>query len=152
MTVTRSARGGGNGFGWGATGLGVGGVGEDRLYHGGAPGLRVGDTIAPDPERTSHLVDGCATCDARRAGNPLPQDDNDPGRVYVTTDRDYARIYAAGYPDGALYRVEVDRTDMVPSNDPAPSWGVASARVVGVVDRLVRLSAHDRRRLLRRYA
>lgn len=123
---------------------------SERLFHGGAPGLHVGDLIVPDPNRTAHLVDGCPTCEARRAGSPLESDDNDPTRVYVTTDRDYARIYAAGYPDGALYRVEVDG-DMAPSNDPVPSWGVASARVAGVLDRLVRLSDHDLRRLMRRY-
>lgn len=123
-----------------------------RLYHGGPPGLRVGDTITPDPNRTEHLIDGCPTCEARKAGKPLDDDDNDPTRVYVTTDREYARIYAAGYPDGGLYRVEVDETDMVPSNDPVPSWGVLSARVVGVYDALVRLTPRELRRAMRRYA
>jgi hypothetical protein len=126
---------------------------SDRLYHGGAPGLRVGDVIEPRPPGDeSHLLDGCPTCEARRNGEQLAEDDNDPGLVYVTTDRDYARIYAAGYPHGGLYRVEpvgelVDRS----AHDPAPSWGCASARVLAVLDPLVSLSPKRVRSLVRRY-
>ena len=123
----------------------------DRLYHGGPPGLRPGDLITPrQADDTSHLIDGCPTCEARRAGTPLPTDDLDPALVYVTTDRDYATIFAAGYPDGGLYRVETDGP-LTPSPDPVPSWGAPSARVVAVLDPLVRLSAHDVRRFARRY-
>lgn len=121
------------------------------LYHGGAPGLRPGDTITPRRRGDiGHLVDGCPTCEARRAGAPLPDDDLDPTLVYVTTDRDYARIYAAGYPRGALYRVETDEP-LTPSPDPVPSWGTPSCRVVAVLDALVRLTPAETRRAVRRY-
>jgi hypothetical protein len=123
-------------------------------YHGGAPGLRIGDVIEPRPAGDEgHLVDGCPTCEARRRGEPLPEDDNIAELVYVTTDRDYARIYAAGYPRGALYRVEplgdlVDRSE----HDPAPSWGCGSARVLAVLDPLVIMAPKRVRFLMRRYA
>lgn len=123
-----------------------------RYWHGGAPGLRRGDLIAPRPAGdTQHLHDGCPTCEARRTGDPLPTDDNNPSFVYVTTDREYARIYAAGYPRGALYCVEpvgplIDRSE----NDPAPSWGCSAARVLSVYDPIVILSPKRIRQLARR--
>lgn len=126
-------------------------TGAVRYFHGGAPGLRPGDIIEP-ATGTAHLVDGCPTCEARRRGEPLDTDDNDPTLVYVTTDRDYARIYAAGYPRGALYVVEpigelVDRSE----HDPVPSWGCPSARVASVYDPLVNLTDKQIRQLFRRW-
>ena len=123
-----------------------------RYWHGGVPGLRAGDLIAPRPAGDiGHLVDGCPTCDARRAGQPLDADNNDPGSVYVTTDREYARLYAAGYPRGALYRVEpigelVETTGL---KDPYPSWAVPSARVLAVYDPVVELTVKQIRRVER---
>ncbi len=123
-----------------------------RLWHGGAPGLRVGDIIEPRPAGDdSHLIDGCPTCEARRDGEPLADDDLDPSKVYVTTDREYARVYAAGYPHGALYRVEAIG-ELTPSPDPVPSWGCGSARVLAVYDRRVTLTAREVRRATREYA
>jgi hypothetical protein len=124
---------------------------ELRLWHGGVPGLKPGDLIAPDPTRVEHLVDGCDVCEARRRGAPLATDDNDAALVYVTTDRDYARLYAADYPRGDLYRVAVDTDIAVPSNDPLPSWGVPTARVLAVYDRMVTLTPGQLRKW-RRYA
>ncbi|OZC62750.1 hypothetical protein CH276_14110 [Rhodococcus sp. 06-470-2] len=127
---------------------------SERFWHGGAPGLRVGDIIEPRPNGdTSHLVDDCPTCEARRAGNPLTDDDNDSGLIYVTTDRNYARVYAAGYPRGALYRVEpigeaVDRSE----HDPAPSWGYPSARVLAVYDACVTMTPAQMRREQKRFS
>lgn len=124
-----------------------------RYWHGGAPGLKPGDLVEPRAsDDARHLVDGCAVCEARRQGKQLAEDDNNPNLVYLTTDRDYARIFAAGYPRGGLYVVEpvgelVDRS----AHDPAPSWGCAAARVVSVHDRLVVLSGKEFRRLRRRY-
>jgi hypothetical protein len=125
----------------------------ERYWHGGAPGLHPGDLLEPRPrDDTAHLVDGCPWCEARRKGQPVPEDDNDPTLVYVTTDREYARLYADGYPRGALYRVEplgelVDRS----AHDPAPSWGCKAARVLAVYDPVVVLSAQQWRRMQRRY-
>lgn len=126
-----------------------------RYFHGGAPGLREGDLIEPRPhDDTAHLVDRCPTCDARKAGRQAAEDNNDPGLVYVTTSREYARIYAAGYPRGALYVVEpvgelVDRTG---THDPEPSWGCKAARVRSVYDAVVTLSPGELRRAQRRWA
>jgi hypothetical protein len=125
----------------------------ERFFHGGAPGLRIGDFITPrPPDDDQHLVDSCPTCEARRRGEPLATDDNDAAMVYVTTDRDYARIYAAGYPRGGLYRVEpigelIDRSE----HDPVPSWGCSSARVLAVIDPLVYLSQKRVRSMLRKW-
>ena len=122
-----------------------------RLFHGGPPGLRPGDTIEPPAQGdTRHLVDGCPTCEARRAGTPLEGDDLTPGLIYVTTDRDYAAIYAHGYPRGAVYQVTTD-APLTPSADPAPAWSCSSATVTTVIDPLVQRSPHDLRRLSRRY-
>lgn len=122
----------------------------DRYWHGGKPGLRPGDLIEPTTG-DEHLLDGCPVCEARRAGQQLADDPNDPTKVYVTTDREYARIYAAGYPDGGLYVVEpigpMERT----TDDEEPSWAVSSARVLRVYDPLVRLDAKQVRRIVRRY-
>ena len=123
-----------------------------RLWHGGVPGLRAGDLItAPLTDRTEHLIDGCPVCEARRAGKPMSGDDADPARVYVTTDREYARLYAAGWPRGDLYRVEAVG-EMVPTGDAdaAPSWAVESARVIAVYDRCVTLPARKVRAWMRR--
>lgn len=126
---------------------------SERYWHGGAPDLRPGDLISPRPPGDeSHLRDGCPTCEARRAGAQLPDDPNDPGRVYVTTDREYARVYAAGYGDGALYRVE-PIGELIPTRDDGvPSWSCDAARVLSVYDALVRFTPADLGRAIRRYA
>lgn len=109
-----------------------------RYFHGGAPGLKPGDLIEPQPlGEGKHLVDGCATCEARRAGQQLKADDLDASLVYVTTDREYARLYAGGYPRGALYVVD-PIGELTPSPDPVPSWGCSGARVTGTLRRLRR--------------
>lgn len=122
-----------------------------RYFHGGAPGLRVGDRIEPQPlGEGRHLLDGCPTCEARKAGQQLATDDLDPSKVYVTTDREYARFFAAGYPRGALYVVE-PVGEMTPSLDPVPSWGCSAARITGVYDACVRFKPADLRRFRRRF-
>ena len=121
-----------------------------RLWHGGAPGLRVGDRLVPDPTRNGHLVDGCPVCEARRIGVPLPEDDNNPERVYVTADREYARVFAAGWPLGTLYRVVVDVPLDERSNDAMPSWAVPEALIVSVYEKCVRLTPRQFRKLTRK--
>jgi sirohydrochlorin ferrochelatase len=83
-------------------------------------------------------------------GTPLPGDDLDPTKVYVTTNREYARIYANGYPLGALYVVE-PIGELTASPDPVPSWGCSAATVIGVYDACVRLTAAQVRRAVGRY-
>jgi hypothetical protein len=127
--------------------------GDVRLWHGGVPGLKPGDRIEPVDRTgtTAHLVDGCPTCEARKAGVQLSDDTARTDRIYVTTDREYARLYAAGWPRGALYTVQVDG-GMGPTgrDDPAPSWAAPNAVVLAVYDPLVTLTAGQIRRLLRR--
>lgn len=121
----------------------------ERYWHGGAPGLKPGDLITPRPQNdTGHLVDGCPTCEARKAGAQLATDDNNPDWVYVTTSREYARLYAAGYPRGTLYQVEPigEMHDRTGEHDPEPSWGVESARVLVVYDPVVVPTASQWRR------
>lgn len=129
-------------------------MGDLRYWHGGAPGLNPGDLIHPRTGDTRHLIDGCPTCEARRAGQPLDTDHTRTDRIYITTDKDYARIYAAGYPRGALYTVQPvgDLEETTDVDDPAPSWACPSARVLAVYDPVVILTPAHVRRLLRRFA
>jgi hypothetical protein len=127
-----------------------------RLFHGGMPGLKPGGLITP---HAPNVVDGCAICAAKAAGeqpvvkglgvvDPLTER---PDRVYVTSDREYARFYASKYPLGDLYVIE-PVGELEPSGeDHFPSWTVPAARVVSVYDRAVRLTPHQRRTLLRRW-
>lgn len=133
-----------------------------RLWHGGVPGLRVGDLVVPG-ER--HYEDGCPVCAAKAEGrnftvggvvvDPLNVHED---RVYVTSDREYARFYASKYPLGDLYRVEpVWRLgDMSPlvdvgTEDPFPTWAAPAARVEAVYERAVRLTHRQRVTLLERW-
>lgn len=122
-----------------------------RYWHGGVPDLHPGDLITPQPaDHGRHLRDGCPTCAARAAGQPLDSDDNNPAWIYITTDRSYARLCAHGYPRGALYQVEPlgelhDRTD----HDAYPSWDVEAARILVVYDPVVILTGNQERRWLK---
>ncbi len=75
------------------------GVGTVRSwFHGGVPGLQVGDRILPpDQTGTDHTLSGYAPPGASHGGRT--------DVVYVTSRQDSARVFAAIYPDGALYRV-----------------------------------------------
>ena len=126
-----------------------------RLFHGGVPGLRPGDLIVPG-ER--HYVDGCAVCEAKRrgetyrvAGGAVDPVNAHEDRVYMTDDRAYARFYASKYPTGDLYGVEPVGEVQESSEDPFPTWHAASARVVSVLERAVRLTPAQRRTLLNRW-
>lgn len=121
-----------------------------RYFHGGVPGLRPGDLLEPQPlGEGAHLVDGCPTCEARKTGQQLPTDELDPAMIYVTTDREYARLYASGYPRGALYVVD-PVGELTPSPDPVPSWGCPAARVTAVYDAYVVMTEREMLRLQRR--
>ncbi len=127
-----------------------------RYFHGGIPGLKPSSLITPHPP---NVVDGCDICAAKAAGQQPVVDGlgvvdpitERPDRVYLTTDREYARFYASKYPLGDLYVVE-PVGDLEPSTeDHFPSWTCPAARVVSVYDRAVRLTPHRRRTLLRRW-
>lgn len=127
-----------------------------RYFHGGIPGLKPGDLITPHPP---NVVDGCDICAAKAAGrqpvveglgvvDPLTERTD---RVYVTTDREYARFYASKYPRGDLYVVEPVGELEPSTEDHFPSWTVSAVRVRTVYDRYVRLTDKQRRSLLRRW-
>lgn len=127
-----------------------------RYFHGGVPGLTVGDRIVPHPP---HVVDGCQVCAARAAGqqpvvaglgNIDPVTDR-PDRVYVTTDREYARFYASRYWLGDLYTVRPDDPLEPSDEDLFPTWCAPAATVTGIVSRAVRLTDRQRRALVRRW-
>ncbi|MDX2645064.1 hypothetical protein PV341_16125 [Streptomyces sp. PA03-1a] len=127
-----------------------------RYFHGGIPGLRPGDLLTP---HEPNFVDGCPICTAKAAGqqphvpglgivDPLTER---PDRVYLTSDREYARWYASLFPRGDLYVVE-PVGDVEPSTeDLFPSWAVEAARVRTVYDRYVQLTRQQRRALNRRW-
>jgi hypothetical protein len=131
---------------------------ERRFFHGGAPGLKVGDILSPRPaDDQRHLVDGCGICEARRRGAPSDYDrDHNFAAVYVTTDRQVARFFANGYPHGGVYRVEplgeltTDPEQPPWAIDEPVSFAVPQARVLAVLDPLVRVTAKEARRMMRR--
>lgn len=113
-----------------------------RYYHGGVPGLRTGDAVTPPDvsgtTRTlSEYVSGIAEHGTRT------------DVVYATTDRESARTFAAFYPDGALY--EVDLIDEVGPDPDAPDIAVMarSAKVRSVVDPVVLLRSRNPEKWLR---
>lgn len=106
-----------------------------RYFHGGVPGLRTGDLVRP-PADTG--VERTCTAHVVAMGGQARAD-----RVYVTSARDVARVFAALYPDGALYQVE-PVGELVPDPDcrsVGVSWEVPAARVVRVVDPVVLVRA-----------
>lgn len=105
-----------------------------RYFHGGIPGLKPGDLLLP-PDTTG--TERTLTTYGEQLGSNAVRRD----RVYVTTGRDVARVYAAFHPDGALYEVEPDG-DTTPDPDctvPGVSWECPAARVLRVVDPVVLL-------------
>jgi hypothetical protein len=69
----------------------------------------------------------------------------------MTDDRAYGRFYASKYPVGDLYRVEPVGELQESTEDPFPTWHAASAVVVSVAERAVRLTPAQRRTLLNRW-
>lgn len=123
---------------------------QARYFHGGVPGLRSGDLIEPQPfDRGAHLVDGCPVCEARRSGTPSDYDRNHRfDRVYVTTVRFIAKCFAAGYPNGALYRVE-PLGDLEADPEHPDSFAVQAARVLAKIDGYVVMSRSELRGMAR---
>lgn len=123
---------------------------EPIYFHGGVPGLSRGDLIVPG---SPHFVEGCKVCDAHKAGqsHAIEPATKHGDRIYVTTDREYARFYASKYPRGDLYTVEPAGELVASTEDRFPTWHVESARVLGVYDVYVQLSRKQRGALLRRW-
>jgi len=122
-------------------------------YHGGIPGLRIGDLIQPGHERKHR--DGCPYCEARAKGEAHLGIDGlakRPDRVYLTTNRLYAKHYASLYGRGDLYRVEPVGAVEPSTEDTMPTVCAEAARVVSVYERAVLLTMTERRRLNREWA
>lgn len=98
------------------------------FFHGGFPGLAVGDWLLP-PEETG----------TGRRLSRYPEEAGWCARldvVYLSVHQQQARVFAGLYPDGAVYRVEPE-PGVVPVQDPDAPLGCAvmvpRARVVEVV-------------------
>lgn len=149
------------------------------LYHGGRAGLVVGEMIVPAPPHVEDGCPVCvARAQGRtlrvgeyrawlRTLGPRAEpvlaalegaDDFEPvdpprakaDAVYVTSDLAYARWYAAR-SRGDLYRVVTVGPAERSPEDHFPTWTAPAARVVRVIERMVRLQRRDRRALLRRW-
>lgn len=148
------------------------------LYHGGIAGLHPGDDLTPSPPRVTDDCPICRarraglvytvgdyrawlqTMGARAepvlrmladAPDAAPVDPpSGLDAVYLTTERDYARWYAAR-SGGDLYRVEPVGERTASAEDPFESYTVPTARVAAVIERNVRLDRADRRALFRRW-
>jgi hypothetical protein len=148
------------------------------FFHGGIAGLVAGGRLVPsDP----HVEDGCPICEARASGrtatvgeyrqwlhhqgpraipvlkmladapDSAPMDPPSSKRaVYISTDLAYARWYAAR-SRGDLYEVRPLDVPARSGEDPFPTWTVAEAEVVRVIERGVVLRRQDRRELSRRW-
>lgn len=126
-----------------------------RLWHGGVPDLKIGDLIEPGHDRRA--VDGCKFCEARAieaAGGPRPKIDGlslHRDRVYVTTDREYARYHASLWGYGDLYRVTPIGPMERSIEDSFETYSVHAATVHAVYDRAVLLTTRQRRALHRQW-
>lgn len=123
-----------------------------RLYHGGVPGLRVGDLIAPGHQRRHH--DGCPWCEARARGQAhqgIDGPSQHPDHVYATTSRLYARYHASLWGRGDLYRVTPVGGLVRSTEDSIESWRAPTLHVAAVLDRAVQLTWTERRRLWREW-
>ena len=121
-----------------------------KLYHGGVPGMRVGDLIEPGHERKSHA--GCPWCEARAAGEAYAGMDGPShltDQVYTTSHRLYAKHYASLWGYGDLYRIEPVGRLARSTEDTVESFTAPALRVAGVLDRAVLLTYSERRRLMR---
>jgi len=110
------------------------------LYHGGAPGFRIGDVI--EPHETKH-IDGCEICAARADEN------HQPDHVFATPIRIYAKYYASKYIDGSLYLVEPVGACERSEADSIETYQAPAFRVVKVSEVAVRLTMSERRHLYR---
>lgn len=148
-------------------------------YHGGVSGKQPGDLLVPSPPHVEDGCPICrARAEGRtlrvgeyrrwaeRLGAPglriLRSLGNVPDYmpidaptsrvgVYLTSDRDYARWYAAR-SRGDLYEAVPVGACRESFEDPFPSWSADSATVVRVIERGVRLDRRFRRTLKRRWA
>lgn len=113
---------------------------KTRLYHGGFPGLTVGDMLRSPAESGATSMRG----ESERAG--FRRITTSAGLVYVTTERSLAAAAAAywskrepGRGRGWVYRIELGDEDLAPDDDlprgPFISFQLRRARIAAVLDR-----------------
>jgi hypothetical protein len=110
------------------------------LYHGGAPGFGVGESVVPHDTKR---LDGCSICEAGGDGNHLPD------RVFASALRLYAKYYASKWGRGWLYIVEPEGAMTRSEVDPFGTYHAASFRVIKICERGVELTMSERRHLYR---
>lgn len=101
-------------------------------FHGGVPGLRPGDLLLPPDESGTNRT---LSQHAEAVGAPAWATRRDV--IYVTTERADARVFAAFYPDGALYRVEPEGPLGDDPDAPGISHTCRTARIAAVLDPVV---------------
>lgn len=134
---------------------------DNRLYHGGFPGLKPGDSLLP-PAKTG--IGGTLKYLERAGIDPhehgMEIDRNRDDRVYLTTDRELAKAYANSWTlmpfkgngsHGALY---VARPVGLLENDPdlpGISFQCAAAEIISVYDPAVSMPYGKWQRLMLKY-
>ncbi len=112
-------------------------------FHGGKPGQHAGAMLVAHVPETR---DSCPVCQLKRKGR-----DEYARALHFTTDREYGRVFAHGYPRGDLYSVQPVGEVMMLNDHPFPVAICHSALIRSVAERYVQLDAGERRRLARRW-
>ena len=123
-----------------------------RFWHGGAPGLAVGDRIIP----RAHLPD-----DNYDKAPHTTIDPTDTDRVYLTTDASFAVGWALRYANtpfpgarrGTVYEVRPEGELEIDTDFPAEagSWHSTSAVIIGIYRRRVTGPDSERRKRIGRH-
>lgn len=127
------------------------------LWHGGAPGREPGDLLLP-PTATGLRYTRADVASEEQVQDPILQRSD---RVYVTTDRELAQVFAAEWSidgelhgGGWLYLVEVEEGVLEVDDDlaslPGVSFQAPSARVIRVWQRDVKSTPARSREVLAR--
>lgn len=117
-----------------------------RPYTAGEARLWALDKARDNPEGAERFLKALEGADPRELIDPP----TGQARVYLTTDRDYGRFYAAR-SRGDLYRVEPIGPVEKSPEDHLPAWMALEARVVEVLERSVYLDRRDRRMTMRKW-
>lgn len=122
-----------------------------RLFHGGVPGLAIGDLLTGGHDRAVH--ENCKFCEARAKGEAhLGLDGpSEHDAVYATPNRLYAKHYASLWGRGDLYGVILEGPMVRSTEDTIETWHAPAARIVAVLDRCVVLTDSERRRMFREW-
>lgn len=99
---------------------------DSTWYHGGVPGLEVGERILP-PDTT-----GATTRLSRFAESIGAPHGTRTDVVYLASNPEHARAFAALYPDGALYAVEPE-SDVEPDPDAPEVASMTTSAVITAV-------------------